>query len=140
VRNFPSVNDLGLSLGYKVNPKSVAGIGVAYKFGLGTWEKIQFTHEGIGLRSFVDYRISSPDAKMFSNIWVSGGYEINYWQRIYTMSQWRNLAWTRSGLIGLTKRIKAGKKEGKVQVLWDFLHALQSSPAESIRIRIGNNF
>jgi hypothetical protein len=143
VQNFPSVNDLGLSLGYKVNPKSVIGIGVAYKFALGSIQKIQFTHEGIGLRSFADLRISSPKAKMFSNIWLSGGFEMNYWQRFDNLppigARSAPQAWQRSGLIGMTKKMKMGKREGKMQVLWDFLNP-QPSGSMPFQIRWGTSF
>jgi ribosome-associated translation inhibitor RaiA len=77
---FPSVNDLGLSVGYKVNDKSVIGIGMSYKFGLGeSFNKIKWTSEGIGLRSFIDL-------KWKGNLWISGGYEQHYWQRFTLLS------------------------------------------------------
>ncbi|HSC54261.1 MAG TPA: hypothetical protein VLC98_11585 [Phnomibacter sp.] len=140
MRAAPSSTDLGLSLGYKINPKSVIGIGVAYKFSLGSWDKIEFHHEGVGLRSFIDWRISPPKAKIFANMWISGGFEMNYWQRIANLSQLKSLAWQQSGLVGLTKKVKTGKKTMKMQLLWDFLNSSSSAENIPIQFRIGYNF
>jgi hypothetical protein len=55
---FPVTADIGLSLGYKLNDKSVIGIGASYKLGLGSgWNHIALTHQGLGLRSYLDYKI-----------------------------------------------------------------------------------
>ena len=55
---FPSTTDMAISVGYKLNDKSIIGIGSAYKMGWGKdIRHIAITHQGIGLRSFVDYRI-----------------------------------------------------------------------------------
>jgi hypothetical protein len=55
---FPVTSDLGLSLGYKLNDKSVIGFGASYKVGMGrAWNHISITSEGAGLRSFVDWKI-----------------------------------------------------------------------------------
>lgn len=145
LQGFPAANDLGLSLGYKINPKGVVGIGAAYKFGLGTWQNIQLSHEGLSLRSYVDWRITSPKANIFSNIWVSGGFEMNYWQRFEnqppTNANVRGApqAWQRSGLIGLSKKMMMGRKEGKIQVLWDFLNPY-SARTLPFQIRWGTSF
>ncbi len=122
VQSFPVTNDLGLSIGYKLLPKAVAGIGASYKFGLGTWQKISLTHEGMSVRSFFDWRISSSRAKLMANIWITAGYEMNYWERIRYLQDWRHLAWQKSGLIGITKKISINKKEIKMQFLYDFLN------------------
>lgn len=122
VRSFPVTNDLGLSLGYKILPKAVAGIGASYKFGLGSWQKISLTHEGMSIRSFFDWRISSPNAKLMANFWITAGYELNYWERIRHLQDWRHLAWQKSGLIGITKKISINKKEIKMQFLYDYLN------------------
>lgn len=133
VQGFPATNDLGLSLGYKLNPKSVVGIGGAYKFGLGSWDKIRLTHEGVALRTFVDWKIKG-------NWWVSGGYELNYWQRIDNLSQYKKLAWQKSGLLGVTKKIKTVKREMKFQALVDLLKISTGLPQEYFLLRIGSSF
>lgn len=140
IQDFPAIRDVGLSLGYKMNPRSVIGIGVAYKFALGeSWKDVEWTHEGVGLRSFLDWRISSAGSKMLQNFWITGGFEMNYWERIANNASWKDLAWQQSGLIGLTKTIKFKKKEGKMQVLWEFINPQQAN-AIPIYFRISQNF
>jgi hypothetical protein len=139
IQDFPAVRDVGLSLGYKLNPRSVVGIGVAYKFALGqSWKDLEWTHEGIGLRSFLDWRISKAGSKLLQNIWLTGGFEMNYWTRIANDVQWKDLAWQRSGLVGMTKIVKYKKKEGKAQVFWDYLDNTGKKPA--LHFRYGFSF
>ncbi|MBI1783275.1 MAG: hypothetical protein HYR66_18220, partial [Sphingobacteriales bacterium] len=69
---FPTTTDIGLSVGYKLNDRSVIGIGTSYKLGLGTgFNNIRFTGEGVGLRSYIDWKLKG-------SFFVSGGYEFNY--------------------------------------------------------------
>jgi hypothetical protein len=112
---YPSANDIGLSLGYKLNDKSVIGIGLAYKFGIGqNIQKLKWSSEGISLRTYADI-------KWRGNWWLTGGYEQNYWQRFGNIATLKNAAWVKTGLLGLSKKIARGKKEIKVQLLYDFL-------------------
>jgi len=139
---FPASNDLAISLGYKVHDRFVTGVGLAYKFSLGSGLKdIHFTHEGIGIRSYFDWKISAASKgkiPLMANIWITGGYEMNYWQRFGSIPQLQYIQWTRSGLIGATKKISRGKKEFKTQVLWDFLsYETNSTP---VIFRVGYNF
>lgn len=122
LHSFPVTNNLGLSLGYKLLPKAVAGLGASYKFGLGSWQKISLTHEGMSIRSFFDWRISSPRAKLMANFWITAAYEMNYWERIRHLQNWKHLAWQKSGLIGITKKISINRKEIKMQFLYDYLN------------------
>ena len=122
IQDFPAIRDVGLSLGYKLNPRSVVGVGVAYKFALGeSWKNIDWTHEGVGLRSFIDWRMTEAGGKLFKGLWLTGGFEMNYWSRIAGNATWKELAWQKSGLMGVTKTLKFKRKEGKVQVLYDFM-------------------
>lgn len=140
--SFPSSNDVGASIGYKFNDRLVAGAGIAYKFGLGSgWNKIAFTSDGIGIRSYVDFKISSPQKgvrALFSNIWMSGGYEQNYWAKFKNIPELRKVAWQTSGLVGISKKIQYRKKEAKVSVLWDFL--ADHARGKVLVIRTGMNF
>ena len=69
---FPATTDLGLSVGYKLNDKSIIGVGAAYKIGLGHgWDHMELSSQGAGLRSYVDWKLKG-------SIWISGGYEMNY--------------------------------------------------------------
>jgi hypothetical protein len=139
IRSAPTSTDLGLSLGYKLNPKSVIGVGLAYKFSLGSWDKIEFHHEGFGLRSFIDWRISPPKAKLFANMWISGGFEMNYWQRLSNLNQVQDLAWQKSGLIGLTKSVKTKKGTMKIQFLYQVIGMTNGSDFPIV-FRYGTTF
>ncbi|WP_142687374.1 hypothetical protein [Chitinophaga polysaccharea] len=123
---FPASNDLALSLGYRLNDRLVTGVGVAYKFSLGeAWNKLNLTHDGIGLRSYLDWKLTAAgkgNNVLFGNIWISGGLEQNYLARFESIAALRNLAWQTSGLVGVSKKIRYRKKTAKLQLLWDFLH------------------
>src|SRR5690606_27894357 len=69
---LPATTDLAATAGYKINQKSIIGIGISYKLGWGdNLRKLSLSHEGIGLRTFIDYQIKGK-------IYLSGGYEKNY--------------------------------------------------------------
>lgn len=112
----PSGADIGLSIGYKLNDKSVIGVGGSYKMGIGDIRKIAITHQGIGVRSFIDYKLK----KQF---FITGGFEMNHnaqFKNIEVLSSYD--AWQRSGLVGLSKKYKISKKvKGNMQILYDFL-------------------
>src|SRR5207244_2717050 len=114
---FPTTTDIGLTLGYKLNDKSVIGIGASYKLGLGNIHHIKLTYEGVGVRSYVDWKLKG-------SFWITGGYEQNYLQRF---SDFRSISdvsvWRQSALLGVTKKVTVGKKKAsKVQLLYDFFH------------------
>lgn len=130
-RLFPSTVNIGLGVGYKLNDKSVIGAGLAYKLGMGTIEHISFSHQGVGLRSYFDYKIKK-------SFYVSGGYEMNYNTGFKNIEQLRNYdAWQRSGLLGLSKRYSLGKKTGEMKLLWDFLSYQQVPRRQAIVYRVG---
>jgi hypothetical protein len=135
---FPVTSDLGLSLGYKLNDKSIIGIGASYKIGLGRgWKHIKFSSEGAGLRSFIDWKLKK-------NFWVTGGYEMNYKTAFSDFMQLRNYSsWQQSGLLGLSKVISVKSKffkKTKLQLLWDFLSYQQVPRTQPIVFRVGYNF
>jgi hypothetical protein len=132
---YPATTDLGLSVGYKLNDRSVLGIGGSYKFGLGSIDHIVLTHEGIGLRSFIDWKIKG-------SFWISGGGEVNYRSQFEDLSIFQNYsAWQRSALLGLSKKYTLGKKwKGNVQLLYDFLHAQQVPRMQAFMLRFGYTF
>lgn len=135
---FPVTTDIGLSLGYKLNDRSIVGIGGSYKLGMGRgWNHIRVTSEGVGLRSFIDWKIKG-------SLWLSGGYEQNYKTAFSDFSQLKDQSgWQQSGLVGLSKvvslRTKFFKKT-KLQLLWDFLSYQQVPEAQPVVFRIGYNF
>jgi hypothetical protein len=130
---FPVTADIGLSLGYKLNDKSVIGLGASYKLGLGSgWNHIALTHQGLGLRSYLDYKIKGA-------LFISGGYEQNYSTSFSSIQQLKDYsAWQSSGLLGLSKKYKVSKKmNGEMKLLWDFLSYQQVPRTQAILFRIG---
>ncbi len=133
---FPTTTDLGVSLGYKLNDRSTIGIGASYKMGWGQdIGHIAVSTQGVGLRSFFDTKIKG-------SFFATGGFEYNYQQPIYSLSQIQSLsAWTQSGLIGLTKQYKiGGKMKGNIQLLWDFLSYQQVPKGQPVLFRVGYGF
>jgi len=135
---FPTTIDIGLSVGYKLNDKSIIGIGASYKVGLGSgWNHIRVTHQGVGLRSFVDWKIKG-------SFWFTGGYEQNYKSTFKEFAELKNEnAWQVSGLLGLSKVISLKTKlfkKTKIQLLWDFLSYKQKPITQPVLFRIGYNF
>ncbi len=64
---MPSRSDLGLSLGFKLNKKSIIGIGSSYKMGWGRdIRHISLTHQGASIRSFIDFQL-------IKSFYLSGG-------------------------------------------------------------------
>ncbi|HEU4470716.1 MAG TPA: hypothetical protein VFR58_06525, partial [Flavisolibacter sp.] len=129
---FPVTSELGAQLGYKLNDKSALGIGLSYRLGWGrSWDRISVSHEGIGLRSYLDWKLKG-------SLYLSGGYEQNYQSRFNRISQLKGLSnWQQSGLVGLSKRYKAGKKVmGEVKLLWDFLSYQQVPRTQALLFRI----
>jgi hypothetical protein len=134
---FPITTDLGLSVGYKLNDKSIVGFGAAYKMGWGSgWNNVRITHQGVGLRSYIDWKLKG-------SFWISGGYEQNYKTQIESIDQLYNIsAWQQSGLIGISKVVSVKSKmfkKTKVQLLWDFLSYEQVPRTQPIVFRIGYN-
>lgn len=130
---FPVTSDVGLSLGYKLNDKAALGIGAAYKLGLGTgWNNIRLTHQGLGLRSYIDWKLKG-------SLYITGGYEQNYNSLFNSIGQLRDYsAWRSSGLLGLSKKYRLGKKmKGDMKLLWDFLSYRQAPRTQAIFFRFG---
>lgn len=130
---FPVTSDIGLSLGYKLNDKSVIGLGASYKLGWGRgWNNIRLSNEGAGLRSYMDYQLKG-------SVYISAGYEQNYRTSFDNFQQLKNFsAWQNSGLIGLSKKYKVSAKlKGDMKLLWDFLSYRQIPKTQAVLFRIG---
>jgi hypothetical protein len=135
---FPVTSDIGLSIGYKLNDKSIIGIGASYKLGLGkSWRDISITSQGVGLRSFAEIKLKK-------SLWIAGGFEQNYRTGFSGFDQLRDYSqWQRSGLLGLSKVVSAKTKffkKTKVQLLWDFLSYDQIPRTQPLVFRVGYNF
>jgi hypothetical protein len=134
---FPVTSDIGLSLGYKVNDKSVIGLGASYKIGWGqSIRNINISHQGAGLRSFADIKLKG-------SFWISGGYEMNYRNEFNRIEALKDMnAWQQSGLIGMSKVVSMNSKffkKTKVQLLWDFLSYQQVPRTQALVFRVGYN-
>jgi hypothetical protein len=132
---FPTVADLGLSLGYKLGHNNVIGVGASYKLGWGNGiQHISFSSQGVGIRSFLQIRIE----KSFS---ATGGFECNYMTPFPAFSQLPRLEnWTSSGLIGATKTISVKNrvfKRTNLSLLWDFLSYQQVPRTQPLLFRVG---
>jgi len=133
---FPVTTDFALSVGYKLNDKSVVGIGASYKLGWGSGiQNMKLSSEGVGLRSYVDWKLKG-------GLWITGGYEQNYYQRFSDFRQIQDInLWRQSALLGLTKKVKVGKKkESKVQLLYDFFYTKDNVRTQPVVFRVGYGF
>lgn len=132
---LPTTSDIALTMGYKLNDKTTIGIGYGYKLGWGkNISNIHLTSQGVSLRSYLD-------SKLKGSIWISGGYEKNYQHEFTKIDQLKNVnAWQQSGLIGLSKRYKVGRKNGNFQLLWDFLSYSQVPQTTALKFRVGYSF
>jgi hypothetical protein len=133
----PTTADIALSLGYKLNDKSVIGIGTSYKMGFGSIQHISISHQGIGIRSFIDWKLK----KQF---FVTGGFEMNYHAQFKNITQLQNYtAWQQSGLVGLTKKINIKTKFFKgtsIQLLYDMLYRQHNPVSQPVLFRTGYSF
>lgn len=131
---IPGTTDIALTVGYRLNDKSVIGIGASYKLGMGSIERIRFSHEGVGLRSYLDWKLK----KQF---FLSGGFELNHF------SSFKNLqgligseVWQESGLIGISKKISMKTKFSKgtkLQLMHDMLYRNQQPIGQPWIFRVG---
>ena len=131
---LPSTADIGLSLGYKINDKSIVGVGASYKMGLGSVKHISISHQGIGFRSFMDWKFK----KQF---FISGGFEMNHNAQFHNIAQLQNFAqWQQAGLIGITKKMSINTKwfkATKLQLLYDLLSRSHIPYSQPILFRVG---
>ena len=135
---IPATTDIGLSIGYKINDKSVIGLGAGYIVGLGTIQHIQLTHQGVNLRSFIDWKLK----KQF---FISGGFEMNYNEHFKdaALLKQNNTAWQKAALLGLTKKLSMKSKWFKtanMQLLYDFLSHQHLPVSQPVVFRVGYNF
>jgi hypothetical protein len=133
---LPSATQFGLSAGYKLNDRSVIGVGMAGSIGWGkSIRHIVASYEGIGARSFVDLKLKS-------SFWLSAGYEMNYRSSFNRIEQLNMLyKWQQSGLVGISKKYKVGKKmKGSMNLLWDYLSYSQVPRTQPIVFRFGYSF
>jgi hypothetical protein len=136
---MPTTADIALTVGYKLNDKSVAGIGTGYKLGMGSIDKIRFSTEGINLRSFLEWKLK----KQF---YATGGWEMNYLTGLNRLRLGTPLGdggWQQSALMGISKKFAVKTKwfkQTKVQLLYDFLARKHVPASQPVVFRIGYQF
>jgi len=135
---FPTITDLGLSLGYRLGNSNVVGVGASYKLGWGNGiQHVALSGQGVGMRSFLEIKIKSS----FS---ATGGLEYNYTTPFTSFQDIREIQrWTQSGLIGISKTVSMKSrffKQTKLQLLWDFLSYQQVPKTQPILFRVGYSF
>jgi hypothetical protein len=134
-RYLPNTVDVALSAGYKLNDKSILGVGASYKMGYGSLRHFAITHQGVGIRSYIDIKLKG-------SLFISGGYELNYNSQFQNISVLKDYsAWQKSGLVGFTKKYRISNKlKGKMQVMYDFLSQYQTPATQPFIYRIGYTF
>jgi len=131
---LPSTTDIAASIGYRLNDKSVIGAGLSYKLGLGSIEHIRLSSEGVGFRSYFDWKIKG-------SIYATGGYEMNYRSAFKSIAELKDAAWQYSALIGISRQYKVSKKlKGEVKVLYDFMAERHVPLSQPMILRVGYNF
>lgn len=124
-RLVPHGANIGLEAGYKLNNRSIIGVGIATRVGISTNPKVSFNNNGISLRSFLDWRLKRQ-------FFITGGLERHFFRYSESGSNFREA--DMSHLVGISKKISfSGKlvKGLKVQLLYDLTHqgnVLQSQP------------
>ncbi|MEO6549858.1 MAG: hypothetical protein ABIN94_17785 [Ferruginibacter sp.] len=129
---LPATASIALKLGYKMNDKSSAGVGINYIAGLGQgWRNIRFTSNGIGLRSYLKWKLKK-------GLDLQGGSEWNYLS-FYNLNELKNKdQWQQSALLGLCKSYTISKKvKGNLQVLYDFIYNRHIPVSQPFVFRVG---
>jgi hypothetical protein len=133
---FPTTGDFAGQVAYKFNKNGSIGLGVSYKLGMGSgWNNIVFTHQGVGLRSFMDYKLKGT-------FFINGGFEENYNTTFSHVADLRNWSgWQGSALLGISKKYKiSAKLKGNIMVLYDFLASGNVPPTSPVKVRMGYTF
>ena len=135
---YPQSTAFAGTVGYKLNDKSVIGVGLSYNVGWGTdIHHIHISNQGIGIRSYMDVQLKG-------SFYASGGFEKNYNKVFTSLNQVvAGNFWQNSGLIGISKIVSMKgnfMKKTKVQLLWDFLSYYQIPRTQPFVFRVGYNF
>jgi hypothetical protein len=130
---FPATADIAGQLAYQFHKKGSFGVGLGYKLGLGeSWDKIQFSHRGIGLRSFIDWKLKGT-------FFLNGGYELNRFTPFRNIQELRTRSgFIPSGLIGISQKYPIGPKlKANMMLLYDFLAERHQGQSDKFKLRIG---
>src|SRR5690606_10202289 len=102
----------------------------------------------IGVRSFADWKFRSPIGGGGGGLFVTGGFEMNYFPAYKNAVPISPLggggaAWQRSALLGVTKKIAIKTKWAKatnIQLLYDFLSRQHEPFSQRVLFRVGYSF
>lgn len=132
---LPSIADIAGQAAYKFHQNGSFGVGASYKLGYGNLRRLSISHQGVGVRSFMDYRLKGK-------FYINGGFEYNYNAAFQTMDELRQFnSWQKSALIGLSRKYKISQKlKGNIIFLYDFLHNQHSPVSQPFLFRLGYNF
>lgn len=132
---LPSSAELGLQIAYKFHQNGAIGFGASYRAGYSNIRRISISHQGIGIRSFIDHKLKSK-------IYINGGFEYNYNAAFKTIQVLKNMnAWQKSALLGVNRKYSISKKiKASTMLLYDFLHNQHVPASPSLIFRIGYNF
>jgi hypothetical protein len=142
---IPTTANMALTLGYKLNDCGAIGFGINYKLGMGNIQHIHLSHQGVGFRSYLDWKAPAFLPSLGGaggGLYISGGYEMNYNSAFKNIEQLKNYdAWQRSALLGISKKYKISKKvKGNMQLLYDFLARDHVPVSQPVIFRMGYNF
>ncbi len=129
---LPARSEAAFTAGYKLNDKSIVGIGGSYAVSWGQpFRNIKIKHESVGLRSFIDWKLKA-------SFYLSGGYEKIYNIGFNRFSELRGAdKWEERGLLGISKKYSVAKKKGSLQLLWNFLYDRQTVQRQPLIFRMG---
>jgi hypothetical protein len=130
---LPATTSTGFSLGYQLSRKSIIGLGLAYRVGWGqNWNQLRISHQGIGMRSFLDFSIKS-------GFYAHGAFEMNHWEGFRSLAQLKESSlWRSSGLLGLGKSYRVSRNYGgSIEILWDFLSYRNIPRTQPVIVRVG---
>jgi len=133
---YPTTSDIAGQVAYKFHKNGTAGVGAAYKLGMGTgFDNIRFSSQGMGLRSFLDWKLKGT-------FYVNGGFEENYNTNFQNVSTTEHLSiWQSSALLGISKKYKINSKlKGNIILLYDFLYNQHVPRTDPVKLRLGYNF
>jgi len=138
----PTSANMALTVGYKLSDKATVGLGTSYNLGMGTIKHIQFSNQGVGLRSFADWKLK----KQLS---ITGGFEMNNNPSLSDIKLPSGITpvniggWQQSALIGLTKKLPIKSKYFKatdIQLFYDLLSNQHIPRSQPVLFRIGYSF
>lgn len=128
----PKMGNFAVQAAYEFNPKISVGLGVAYRLGINTVNKIRFTNEGVGFRSFFDYQLRNI-------FYANAGFELNHFSGfsgVQDLKHWNGFQ--KTALAGITTKVKVTSKyKSTMQLAYDFLATRQAPFASPLILRLG---